>query len=179
MTWLFEQSLPILVMGGIVAAALVTGFLKTGRRLLLAGALGVVVLVAALLIVEQMTVTDRELVEQTLFEIASAVERNDIEGALRHVSPDAPGVAHARSEFPRIQFKEVDIKPNLEIDVFPETTPPTAEARFNVVVTANVGLGDNRYPRYVEVTFIKEGDRWVVHDYSHYEPTRGMRATPR
>ncbi len=178
MTWLLEQPLPTLVMGVVLAAALIMGFLKTGQKSLLFATLAVVALAVGLLIAERMVVTDREQVEQVLFEIAQAVERNDMDGALRHVSPDAPGVEHARSELGRIQFQEVDIKPNLEIQVAPDRIPATAEARFNVVVTANVGLGVSRYPRYVEVTFEKQGDRWVVRDYSHYEPTRGMKTTP-
>jgi hypothetical protein len=107
------------------------------------------------------------------------VERNDIEAALNHVSPNAPGVHRAKTELRRINFREVDIKSNLEIDISPESSPPTAEVRFNVVVIADVGIGGvDRYPRYVEAKFIKDGDRWLVDDYEHYEPTRGMRSEP-
>lgn len=179
MTWLLEDPLPILVMGAALAIALVTGFIKTGHKGLLYALAATVVLVIALLALENYVVTDREEVEDVLFEIAEAVERNDIDAAIEHVSPEAPGLERANQELRRIQFQEVKIKPNLEIDVFPERAPPEAVAKFNVVVVANVGLGGmEHYPRYVEATFVKERDDWVVHDYSHHEPTRGMKINP-
>ncbi|MBW3597224.1 MAG: hypothetical protein KY475_08110 [Planctomycetes bacterium] len=181
MTWLVEQSLPILVMGGIVVIALAVGYVKTGQRGLLAAVLAAVVILIALIAVERWVVTDREQVEEVLFEIAAAVERNDIDGALSHISPRAAGVHHASTELRRVEFQDVDIKPNLEIEVFPERSPPTAEARFNVMVILTVPelqLHNERYPRYVEVTFVKDGDRWLVQDYQHYNPTRGMQASP-
>jgi hypothetical protein len=84
-------------------------------------------------------------------------------------------VPHANAELRRIRFEEVDIKRNLEIELFPDRGPPEAEARFNVVVVADAGAGMRHYPRYVEATFRKEGDRWLVIDYFHDEPTRSMR----
>jgi hypothetical protein len=179
MTWLYEDPLPIIVMSAILCVALAVGFIKTGQRWLLAALAAVFVLAIALLAIERAVVTDREQVEEVLFTIAEAVERNDIDEALRHVSPNAPGIHHANVELRRINFREVDIKPNLEIEVFADQIPPTAETRFNVVVIADVGLGGaDRYPRYVEATFVKDGDRWRVNDYQHFEPTRGMRSEP-
>jgi hypothetical protein len=179
MTWFFEDPLPIVVMCAILGVALAVGFIKTGQRWLLAAVVAIVVLAIALLAIERAVVTDREHVEKVLFTIADAVERNDIDEALRHISPDAPGVQHANIELRRINFREVDIKPNLEIEVFPDQAVPTAQTRFNVVVVADVGLGGaDRYPRFVEATFVKDGDRWLVIDYQHYEPTRGMRSEP-
>jgi hypothetical protein len=178
MNWLYEQPMPILLMGGVLVAALFVGYVKTGHRALIAAVVLAIALVIGLLMLERMVVTDREQVEDVLRTIAADVERNDIDGALRYVLPTAPGVEHARSELKRIRFEEVNIKPNLEIELFPDRAPPTAEARFNVVVVASspqMGFGADRYPRYVEVTFVKEGDRWMVRDYAHYEPTRGMR----
>ena len=180
MTWIFEEPLPIVVISAVLGVALAIGFVKTGQKWLLVALAAVVVLAIALLALERSVVTDREQVEQVLFQIAKAVEQNDIDQALRHISPDAPGVDHANSELRKINFREVDIKPNLEIEVFADRTPPTAQTRFNVVVVADAGFGGtDRYPRFVEATFVKEGDRWLVSDYAHYEPTRGMRSEPR
>jgi hypothetical protein len=175
MTWLLEDSLPVIVMGVILIAALAVGFIKTGSRAPLYGLAFVILLLIGLVLLERMVVTDREQVEDVLFTIAKAVERNDIDEAIRHISPEAPGVQHADRELRRVNFREVDIKPNLEIEVFADRSPPTAEARFNVVVVGDIGGGPQRYPRYVEVTFEKQGERWVARDYQHYEPTHSMR----
>lgn len=181
MTSFLEQPLPILMMGAVVVIALAVGFIKTGQRSLLLALAAAALILIGLLALERFVVTDREQVEAVLFQIADAVERNEIDEALQHVSPDAPGVSHVRGELGRIHFHEVDIKPNLKIDVYPDRTPPTAEARFNVVVeisSPQLQIGAERYPRYVEVSFLKQGDAWVVRDYSHYEPTRGMKTSP-
>jgi hypothetical protein len=175
MTWLYEQPLPILVMGVILVVALTAGFIKTGQRWLIGATAVVILLLIVLIALSRNVVTDREQVEQTIRQIAEAVEQNNIDEALRHVSPAAPGVQHANAELRRIRFEEVDVKRNLEVEVFPDRNPPEAEARFNVVVVADVGLGMRHYPRYVEATFVKEGGRWLVIDYHHDEPTRSMR----
>jgi hypothetical protein len=178
MTWLYEEPLPIIVISAILCVALAVGFLKTGQKWLLVAVAAVVILAIAVLAIERAVVTDREQVEEVLFTIAAAVERNDIDEALSHALPDSPAVHRAQTDLlRRIDFKAVKIKPNLEIEVLPDTSPLTAETRFNVVVIADAGFGGtDHYPRYVEATFVKDGDRWLVHNYDHYEPTRGMRS---
>jgi hypothetical protein len=179
MTWIYEEPLPILVMSAVLCVALSVGFIKTGQKWLLFALAAVVVLTVALLAIERAVVTDREQVEDVLRQIAAAVERNDIDEAMQHFLRDPPAKLQADSDYlKKITFREVSIKPNLEIIIFPGTAPLRAETRFNVTVVADAGWGDGprHYPRYVEATFIKQGDRWIVHDYQHFEPTRGMRS---
>lgn len=183
MIWLTENPFPILLIGALTTAILASGWLRTGSKWLLAGVLAALAVTVGLVLAERWIVTDREQVAQTLYEIAAAVERNDVEGALQYAYSGTPEVRdHANTELRLYQFSEVNIKRNLEIEVFPNSDPPLATAEFNVVVvlgTRNGLLADRRIPRYVEVTFYREADgRWAVGGYDHFAPQRGFMADP-
>ena len=139
-----------------------------------AGALIVVVLLASHLID-----TDREIVERTLRQIAADVERNDADAVVRHIHrrrTDLIGVAE--SELQKYEFEQIDIKSNLTIEVESASNPPTAVAKFNVVVRGklqgggDVGAvyGDEGVRRYVVVEFQQEEGAWKVIDFEHFRP---------
>ena len=183
MTWLTENPFPILLIGSLATAILAGGWLRTGSKWLLGGVIAAIALTVGLVIAERWIVTDREQVTRTLYEIAAAVERNDVEAALRHAYSGSPEVyARANAELRLYHFSEVNIKRNLQVEVFPHLDPPMATAEFNVVVvltTRNGLLTNRRIPRYVEVTFYREDDgRWGVGGYDHFDPRRGWTVDP-
>lgn len=178
MTGLLERPLLIVVLGLLTAVILGGAWIQTGRRPLLHAMLAALALTAALLILERCVETDREAVEHTLYRAARDVQRNDLAAVLRYVHPEAEAIRRqAEAEFPRYQFREVRIKPNLDITVFAERSPREALARFNVVVdvTDRSGVfGDTRVARYAEVTFRQHGVEWRVVDYRHDDPREGL-----
>jgi hypothetical protein len=182
MTWLFENPFPAIVIGALTAAILAGGWLRTGYRWLCYLMIAAILLTVASVLVERAVVTDREQVTQTLHEIAALVERNEIEAALKYAYSGSPQVRRqAAAELPLYEFTEVNIKRNLEIEVFADHKPPKATAEFNVtvVLSSKTGGFHGRVPRYVEATFFKEEDgQWRVGAYSHFEPTRGYRTDP-
>jgi hypothetical protein len=183
MIWLTENPFPVLLIGTLTTAILAGGWLRTGSKWLLAGVLAAIAVTVGLVLTERWIVTDREQVTWTLYEIAAAVERNDVDGAMQHAYSGAPNVRdHANAELRQYRFSEVNIKRNLQIEVFPNYDPPMARAEFNVVVvlTTRDGLVSNRrIPRYVEVTFYREDDgRWGVGGYDHFDPRRGFMVDP-
>jgi hypothetical protein len=142
--------------------------------------IAVIVSTFAAVILERVVVTDREQITATLHEIADAVRRNDVETALGYVYSGAPQVrSQAAAELARYEFTEVDIKRNLEIEVFPKANPPRAVAEFNVTVQLSIRdtlYTNRRIPRWVQATFYQEADgTWRVGGYQHDEPTRGYR----
>ncbi len=76
MSWLLEDPTLVLVTGAIVLVLLGVALAKTGRGAILLGMVGVAVLVAALVVVEWVVVTQRERVESTLYGITKALEAN-------------------------------------------------------------------------------------------------------
>ncbi len=178
MTWLDQNAIWLVLACVIAAAILVGGWLQTGRRALVAAAALPVLLALAVLLVQQLVVTDREQVEATLHEIAGHVRRNDLDAVLRYVDPQSPRVAdQARAEFPRYEFDEVTIKRNLEIAVDRQHQPPKAVAEFNVTVVVSEKSGafqNQRVPRFAVVTFLLRDGKWRVADYEHHPPTQSM-----
>ena len=179
MTWLFENPVPTVLMGAFSLAILIGGWLKTGWRSLIVAMVGVVALTVGLVVLEHFVVTDREQVDLTLREIAALVERNDIDGALKHVHSSGQRIRDAASgELRGYKFAKVSITSTPEIKLRPARNPTEAVAEFNVVVVVSESTGtftDIRAPRFVSVTFLKEDGQWRVSDYKHDEPMTGMR----
>jgi hypothetical protein len=180
MTWIGDNPIAVFAPALAIIFLLVVAYFRTGRKLLLAVAGLIIAAIVGLLIVESQVVTEREKVEATLREIASFVEQNRIREALEYAASNAPFVrGRAEQELSRYEFGEVDIKQNLEIEVSEDQEPKRAVARFNATVLLKkdpTGFATNRrIPRYVEVELIKEGDQWKVLNYSHREPTFGLK----
>jgi len=175
MTSLLENPIPILVTGIFAAAVCGVAWVMTSKRSALAALGGVALLTAGLLLLERAIVTNVEQVEATLHRMARAVEQGDVPTLLAHVSASLPEVRRQlEARIDEVDVEQVDIKPNLEIKVFPERTPPRATATFNVVVRGsmrNLG-GTQSYPRYFECHFIKRDDRWQLIAYEDFDPIR-------
>jgi len=179
MTWLYENPLRIVLIGGLLTTIFAASWVRTGQARLLYAAIAVLVLTAAALVVERLVLTDREQVDITLHEIARLVEANDIEATLKYASTRLTAVrAQAAAELPQYRFREVSIKNNLTIKVFPKHIPPKAVAEFNVgvLLTSKDGLfSDFPVQRFVEVTLYQEEGHWRVGGYAHYDPLKGAR----
>jgi hypothetical protein len=179
MSWLAEQPLLILIVGILVEAALFVALVQTGRKALLYVFLAAGLLFAGILAWERVTVTDREAVRATLYQIAAELERNDLDAVLTHVSPKAKeSIAEAQRILPQVKIHEVKIKPNLEIKVRRVGDLHIADATFNVVVVVSSKspmLADQRIPRYVEVTLHEENGRWLVRDHKDDDPLEVQR----
>lgn len=179
MSWLLENSTTVLVLGGITALVFGAIWLQTGRKIELYIMLTIMTAVLGLLVVSKIRTTERQQVKATIYQVARDVERNDVEAVLAHLHPRMSGIRdRAAAEMPLYKFEEVKIKQNLEIEVFPAESPPRAVTSFNVVVVASdrSGLINGRHvPRFVHVTFLKQGARWRISDYDHEDPREGFK----
>ena len=179
MTWLIENPTCVLVLGGITAIVFGAIWLQTGRKIELYIMLAIIIGVAGVVIAGNVWKSERKQVKTTLYQIAHDVERNDVKAVLEHLHPRMSAVRQRiESEMPMYKFDEVKIKQNLEIDVFPTESPPRAVTSFNAVVVASdsSGLITGRHvPRFVNVTFLKEGDHWRISDYDHQDPREGFK----
>jgi len=179
MTWLLESPTTVLVLGGITALVFGAIWLQTGRKIELYIMLAIITGVVGVLVAGKLWKSERQQVKTTLYQVARDVERNDLDAVLAYLHPSRSDVRQlAISELPLYKFESVKIKQNLEIELFPDESPPRAVTSFNVVVVASdrAGVISGRpVPRFVHVTFLKVGDDWRISDFDHDDPSEGFK----
>jgi hypothetical protein len=175
---LFENPLTIGIAGGACTLIALVMWIKGGFRAAFYSALGLAVLTAILLFINVSVKTDREQVEQVLYDVAAAVARNDFPAVLAHVHPNAiEGLQRAKNELPSYHFTDARITGIKSIEVKPNTPPPTATAEFYVAVAVEMQGSPFRGNRFVRAHFRKLDGRWLVYNYEHYSIESGLRST--
>jgi hypothetical protein len=175
MNWLAENALPIWVCGAIALTMALIVFQQSRTSNALIGIVCVVAVTAALLTAEWLMETPREAVERTLYEIADAVEINDVSGTLSYI---APGASQIRKDvedvMPLVNIDTANIVGSPLIEVDETTTPPSAKVEcrgfFHGTMKQNGMKGGDAAQMTIYLTF--DGDRWLVRDYS---PNRDWR----
>ncbi|NIP84511.1 MAG: hypothetical protein GTO03_02715, partial [Planctomycetales bacterium] len=87
MSWFTEDPTLLLVIGGLLIAALVVACAKTGRVVMIVWAVPVAAVVGGGVLIEHLVVTPREEVEGTIESARQAFVANDQEAVLRYISP--------------------------------------------------------------------------------------------
>ncbi|MEM6364718.1 MAG: hypothetical protein AAF539_05685 [Planctomycetota bacterium] len=186
-TLIAERPLIVAFMLGILAAAMIYGWLQTGRRPLAIAGLMVLALIPVSWIVAERWVTDREQIEQLIHDTAEAVQTNNHNTVLGVIGDDATR-RQAAMELPRYEFSVAEVTSIREITVLTGTLPLEAEVDINVKVVVSDKRGslkNIRVPRRVQLTMEKRypagvTDRgsssaqpsgsdgsWVVTGYQH------------
>ena len=169
-TLLAEQPLLVALMLAVAGAALVYGWLQTGKRAAAIAGVIALALIPLVWVLSQRWVTDRERVEQTIHEVARAVEADDLQRVLRVIG-DADTRAQARAELPKYEFHEANVHRIRSIEIIDNTYPPRADVDMSVkvVVSQKRGVIQNQpVARRLLLTFEKRAsDQWVVVDYRH------------
>lgn len=166
---LIESPWPVLFAGVLIEAGLAVAILRTGRGKLVWLMLLVGVLTLAGLGIEQMVVTDREAITDTLHTACDAVEDNDIERLLGCISPSADGPRQmSRMVLDRFDVDNAWMQ-NLRVEINQLTSPPSADVHFKAIGKGKDRKGQipyNAYSQKVVVKLQKTGDRWLVIGYS-------------
>lgn len=165
MNWVFESPLTILMLGALCVVGLGVAWLKFGRGQLLVGAVAALAITAVLLLVEQMTITDREQIRRLIEQAVSDVESNDASAVLSHIHSRAQTLRDgAQSGMRQYRFKQV-IARSPDIAVDRSKSPATARIEFHVNVTAiQLSYGQAQFPGFVEADLELENGHWrLVH----------------
>jgi hypothetical protein len=170
MMMFLESPWPILALGITVEVVLAIALLVTRRGMLLWWMLGTAAFVMLGVLVEWMVVTDREAIDDALHDCAQALEANDRNRLLVHVSPSAKQL---RSEVQTIMDRVVVTMmriSDMEITVNRNVDPRIARAAFKAIGKGRDRTGefplDQAYGCKVIVNFRREGDRWLATDYA-------------
>lgn len=164
MTWLFENPIPLLVIGGVIAVILLILVYQTGQPRWLYVFGGFVVVFGALLVAEKLIVTPREKLLLTIDDGAATVRANDWNRALTFVAPNAQKTAQKlQAQARQYKIKELSIiRRDLHFDN--DSNPTTCDA------TILMQIEEAKFPRSLAkitlrfVWFEKEG-RWLVENY--------------
>ncbi|TWU42880.1 hypothetical protein [Novipirellula artificiosorum] len=170
MTMISEQPLMVSLMLGLIGAALLFGWLQTGKRL--PGIAGVVLLllIPVAWIAASLLVTDREQIETILFEVAAAVEAGEYEKTYQYIGdPDAE--QQARQELPLYTFKSAKINSIRGIDIIDGSSPTEADVDLTVKADVSNKSGSIRDLRVVRRLILRmqknTGGVWKVVQYQH------------
>lgn len=179
MSWLVETPWPAVVLCGVAELALAIMLLRSGRGRLLLAMGGVALLALALVIVERVVVTEREQVEMTLDDLASALKANDVQRAVSFISTSNPGLrSYAQRQLERVRIRDARVTGDLQIAINQRQAPHTAIANFIGRVEGIDRRGHAPYGTFIsrfEVQLRQEGGRWLITGYELQElahPTR-------
>lgn len=178
METLLESPLPVIVLGIVVEAILGVVYVNNRRASLVAGMIGVLVVVAAGVLLERWVMTDREKIEATLDGVAAALKTNDLDQVLLFIDPAADktiGIARANMLLVTIHSAKIS---RLEIEINRFTSPPMAETRFIGLIDCEGSPGVSqlvsrgRYVHEFEVEMVFKDGRWLIGDNTRFRPFR-------
>jgi len=170
MNWLAENALPIWICGAIALTMATIIYFQTRTNGALLGVAGVVVVTALLLLVEHLWETPREAVERTIYELADAVERNDVPRTLAYLSPNAALELRSDVEtlMPLVTIERANIVGTPEITLTGGDDPSSAAVRVRGIIVATIKKNGMKGGQNDELTLnlVRSGDRWFLESYS-------------
>lgn len=171
MTWLAENSLAIWMLGAVALTMALVVYFQTRSNGALYVVLGVLLATAALLSTSWLIETRTEAVTRSLYELAAAVEANDVKAALSYVSPTTAN-SQLRSDIetlmPLVKIERARVIGTPEIDLENGRDPTSATVKARGVIFAvnrkdgMKGGADDQ----VVLKWVKRGDRWLVESYT-------------
>ena len=179
MSWLFEDPTMLIAAGVLIEALLAVALVKSGRGSLVAVMLGVLLLVALGVVVEQAVVTERERVEAVLDTASAALVAGNVEGVLGTIDPAAAELrSYVRSVMSQARITDVKLH-DLVITVNDHTAPPTARADFMGRVKGTFrgeapAGGEGLALRRLRVELRRDPEGWFITEYRDRGPPVGQ-----
>ncbi len=176
-SWFTENSTFPMATGVILVLILLAMAFSSREKMMFYFAMAIAALTAATVICERVIVTDNEMVTQTIYDIADAVESNDRGRVVTFVSQSRQDtIDRVNAEMPRYNFDSCRV---IGTNYFePNDGPPkTIEVSFVVSFRVRVDQGTDLIPghRKVILTFEQQSDgKWKLIDYSHENPHSGV-----
>ncbi|MBX9788934.1 MAG: hypothetical protein K2Y37_08450 [Pirellulales bacterium] len=169
MSALVENPLFWIAVTVLFEALLAIALVRTGRGVLLAAMVGVLLVGAAGLLLERFVVTEREEIEAAFDDIADALARDDLNGVLARLAPEAAILrTEASSRMPRVVINSAKVR-DLRVSINARANPLTARADFKAIIDARDKQGEVPYEHFIRqfsVGLRRDGDRWLLTDYT-------------
>ena len=165
-----ESPVPYLLIGLALESVLLILYVHTRRLVCLVSMAVIAALTLVGIAFEQLTITDREAVEQTVYALAEAIEADNTPGVLSFISLQAQKTrADAAREMNHYEVELARVISDLQIDLHRQTSPPTAHVEFRALVRVQEGRSGLVFPGTLDfvLTFGKEGERWMLLGYAY------------
>ena len=178
MTLLLENPLPIWSAGAVFTTLCLV--LVLARRSLASIIALVVVIAITLLLVlaEEVVVTEREKVEESILQLTNALEVNDLAAVLALVDPSANKVrADAESLMPQVKIKDAGATAiRIELDETAVPLQATAFFRGRVDGVHTRSGGRVFYFDQLEIDWQKTADQWLILNYRVFQKGQAIDA---
>ena len=174
--WLTETAWPPAVL--LIVTAVGAGFLwqRRGRAWLLALAIGCLLLVPAVFLVEQAIVTPAEEIEAQILAVRDAVIRDDIEATLAHFGSTAVREKALVATAMAVGTVQPDARvTDVDINVTAGDTLATSHLRVNGTFLGRGGIlaGERRFASRWQASWRKEDGAWKIVALERLNPISG------
>ena len=179
MTWLAENSLPIWVGGAVALAMAAVVYFHTRTNGALLGVGAVLIATALLLLTEQLIETPREAIERSLYQLAAAVEANDVTTTLTFLAPSVSPEIRKDVEIlmPTVRIERARVLQPVEIELNNEDAPMSATVKCQGLIIAVDKRNRMKGGAQERVTMIwvRSGDRWLFEEFVSHPDWRRAR----
>jgi len=169
MNYLAENALAIWVGGAVLLTLAAVVYFQVRTTASLVAMLVVVVVTAALLVAEHFLITPREAVERTLYDLATAIEADDLPAVLRFIAPAAVEVrSDAETLMPLVEVEKARILGTPQIAVDETARPMTATVNCQGLADVTVKQSGMKGPYMdrVQINFVESGGEWLIESYT-------------
>lgn len=170
--WVTEEAWPPMMVCGAVAVLLVILWAQRRQAKFLLGVVGMAALAAGIWYVEQVIVTERERVSNSVYEITSAFQERDLTRTLTYISERALDL----KALVTFGYNVVTVGEDMRVtDVVVEMTGQDTRAvsRFRVNATVSAGNYSQRTPSRWEARWQLEGGEWRMISIQELDPITG------
>jgi len=170
--WFTESALFPSCIGILLTIAFIGLAMSSGEMLMMKIGLGIAVLTALLITTEILIVTDREQVENSLYDMADAMRENDFEHVFEYLDTDEL-VARAKANLRDATCHSCNITAINEVVVGDDGT---ATADFAAFAKASNTAFPSPTPiqRRIKLFFKKRADQWKIIDFETSDPRAGL-----
>lgn len=170
-TFLFEQPWIVGVIGAVLTAVSVFGWIQTGNKIGLQSGIGIAIVTIVLLLLNLTVETDREFLRRWVLDAAAELQNNEHEKIAKriHPSPSDRVLSQVRM-LPSVKLDVVRVSKIHSIEVETKRSPPQAFIRMNVFVQGESHNSSGKAPIWVGLTLEKVQDEWLVVDYEQKDP---------
>ncbi|QDU81644.1 hypothetical protein Pla110_33880 [Polystyrenella longa] len=166
---------PIYICFGLFLLLFVYG-VSTGRGKAATIGLGCLAVCPLLFFLERFVVTEAEVVEQVVLDLASDVQENRQQEVINHLSDNESTIGVLiRSGMSKYDLSENLRITDLSVEVDPGGQSAKAHLRANGTVRprGNSGMQGQRFPSRWHVYFERDNDEWKVTQIERLSPTSG------